>query len=73
MIVSQEAAPVWRTWARYLARSLRPDFPNAESGAEVRITYQEAPVPHAEKRPWTTWREPPPYEDTWYLTIEKFP
>ncbi|HEX5105371.1 MAG TPA: hypothetical protein VFV87_16245 [Pirellulaceae bacterium] len=73
MIATQEAAPAWRTWAQFLARTLRPDFPNAERGAEVRITYQEAPVPPAEKQPWTTWREPPPYGDTWFLTIEKFP
>jgi hypothetical protein len=73
MIVTQEAAPAWESWAKYLARSLRPDFPEADRGAEVRITYQEAPVPPAEKRPWITWREPPPFGEAWTLTIEKLP
>lgn len=74
MIVSPfPAQPAWEPWARHLARTLRPDFPHPEQGAEVRITYQEAPVPPAGQRPWTTWREPPPFVETLVLTIEKFP
>ena len=73
MVVTQEAGPAWESWARHLARSLRPEFPDPERGAEIRITYQEAPVPPAEQRPWTTWREPPPFGETWVLTIEKLP
>jgi hypothetical protein len=72
-MLTQEAAPAWEAWARSLARSLRPDLTDADRGAEVRITYQEAPIPPAEERPWTTWREPPPFGEAWTLTIEKFP
>jgi hypothetical protein len=73
MIVTQEGGPALEPWARRLARSLRPDLPDADRGAEVRVTYREAEVPPAADRPWTTWREPPQAGDTWTLTIEKFP
>jgi hypothetical protein len=73
MIIMQEGMPALEPWTRHLARSLRPDFPDADRGAEVRITYQEAEVPDAAVQPWTTWREPPQSGDTWTLTIEKFP
>jgi hypothetical protein len=73
MIVMQEGAPAVEPWARRLARQLRPDLPDADRGAEVRITYQEAEIPPAATRPWTTWREPPTAGNTWTLSIEKFP
>ena len=72
-IMMQEAAPALEAWTRHLARSLRPDLENADRGAEVRITYQEAEIPHAADRPWITWRKLPPFGSTWTLTIEKFP
>src|SRR2546429_3395639 len=42
-IISQTAAMAWDPWCRYLARILRPDFENADRGAEERIIYHEAP------------------------------
>jgi hypothetical protein len=73
MLVTQDAAPAWEDAARFFARELRPDWEHAEQGATVKITYQEAPVPPAADQPWTTWREPPPFGESWTLTIEKFP
>ena len=73
MILTQEATPALEAWTRHLARRLRPDLPDADRGAEVRVTYQEAPIPPAFTKPWTTWRQPPPFGDAWTLTIEKFP
>ena len=61
----------WDPWCRYLARILRPDFENADRGAEVRIIYREAPVPPAELRPWPSIREPAKFDDSLVLTIEK--
>jgi hypothetical protein len=73
MLVTQEAAPAWEDAARFFAGSLRPELANAERGATVKITYQEAPVPPAEVHPWKTWREPPSFSESWTLTIEKLP
>jgi hypothetical protein len=73
MLVTQEAMPAWEDAARFLARSLRPELADADRGATVKITYQEATVPPAQLRPWQTWREPPPFEGSWTLTIERLP
>jgi hypothetical protein len=68
---AQSAAPAWQPWCRYLARTERPDLPDAD-GAEVKLIYQEAPVPPAEGRPWSSIRQSIPYDAGWVLTIEKF-
>lgn len=73
MIQMQEGAPAQEAWARHLARSLRPDFPDADRGAAVRLTYQEAEVPPASQKPWTTWREPPQGGDAGTLPVLNFP
>jgi hypothetical protein len=62
----------WESWCRYIARMERPDLPNADRGAEVRMIYQEAEIPKAEHRPWRSMRKPPEFGDGWILTIEKF-
>lgn len=72
-IVTQEAAPVWGNWCRHLAREQRPDLPDADRGATVRVIYQLGTIPAAELRPWRSIREPTQYEDDeLVLTIEHF-
>ncbi len=71
-LVTQEAAPVWEQWCRHLARELRPELPDAERGARVRVIYREGPVRPAELRPWRSIREPPEFEGESVLTIESF-
>src|SRR5262245_5659101 len=71
-IALQNGAPAWEAWFRHLARSERPDFADADRGAEVRVIYQEAVVPPAENRPWPSIRQPANFDDGWVLTIEKF-
>src|SRR5262249_19667851 len=44
-VVLQPSAPIWESWCRYLARLERPDFPDADHGAEVRVIYIQAEVP----------------------------
>jgi len=68
-IAGQSAA--WDPWCRFLARTERPDFADADRGAEVRVLYQEALIPPAEIRPWPSIREPAKYDETLVLTIEK--
>src|SRR4051812_36568870 len=36
-IVLQQSAGAWESWCRYLARTERPDLPNADRDAEVRM------------------------------------
>jgi hypothetical protein len=70
-MVYQESAAAWEPWCRHLARTLRPDLPEADRGAEVRLIYQEAVVPPAENKPWRSIREPTKFDSGWVLTIEK--
>ena len=73
-VVSQEAAPVWENWCKALAREQRPDFPEAERGATVRLIYRLGPIRSADLRPWHSFREPSYYEDFEGLLItERFP
>jgi hypothetical protein len=71
-LVSQEAAPAWTGWCRHLARELRPDLPDAERGAVVRVIYQEGPIRPAELRPWRSINEPPSFESEGVLITESF-
>jgi hypothetical protein len=48
-------------WCRRLARLLRPDLDNADSGADVRVISDQARIPPASKQPWTSWRQEIPY------------
>lgn len=70
-IVSAEGGPTWEASCRYLARTQRPDLPDADRGARVRLIYQEAILPPAEQRPWTSFREPTRYDDGWILTTKE--
>ena len=54
-LVTQEAAPAWGLWCRHLARTQRPDLPNADRGAEVRVIYEEAPIPQVTSFPERVW------------------
>jgi hypothetical protein len=47
-LITQEAEPAWEPFCRYLARTLRPDLPQADRGAEVRVIYEEAEIPVVE-------------------------
>jgi len=62
--------PALEPWCRFLARSMRPDLPDADRGAEVRLIADEAHIPPAGDRPWTTWRELPPFRDGVVLSYE---
>jgi hypothetical protein len=70
-LVTQEAAPIWEPWCRLLARAMRPDLPDADRGATVRVIYEEAPIPLAEIKPWPGLHEPPRFTIASVLTIEK--
>lgn len=70
-IGDQKHAYVYEPWCRFIAREARPDFPNADQGAEVRILYHEAAIPDPAERPWKSFKEPLPYDEGWILTIEK--
>jgi hypothetical protein len=70
-IGDQKHAHVYEPWCRAIAREARPDFPSADQGAEVRILYQEAPIPDPAQRPWKSFQEPLPFDEGWILTIEK--
>jgi hypothetical protein len=72
-IASQGGAPAWEPWCRHLARSQRPDWEDADRGAQVRVIYHEALIPTAENRPWRSIRESVPFDDGWVLTIEQLP
>jgi hypothetical protein len=66
-------SPAVTSWARHLARSQRPEDPKADRGAEVKIIIEQAAIPAAEVRPWTSWRTRLPYGDATTLAIEKLP
>jgi len=71
-VALQNNSAAWESWCRYLARTQRPDLTDAERGAEVRVIYQEATTAPADQRPWRSMRNPPPFDEGWVLTIEKF-
>jgi hypothetical protein len=62
--------PAIEPWCRYLARVRRPDLERADEGAEVRLICEEARVPPATERPWSTWRKPIPFRDGVVLSLE---
>lgn len=66
-------SPALTSWARHLARSQRPDAPDADRGVEVKIIIDQAPIPSAEIRPWTSWRSPAKFDESTTLAIEKLP
>jgi len=68
-----ESGPAIASWARFLARSQRPDDPQADRDAEVKIIVEQAVIPSAEVRPWRSWREPVPFSEVTTLAIEKLP
>lgn len=63
---------VWEAWCRYLVRTQRSDLDDPVRGAHVRVVYEEAVIPPAEERPWTSWRQPVPFSQSTVLTIEQF-
>jgi len=63
-------APAWEPWCRHIARQARPELPDADKGAEVRLLYHEAEVPPASERPWPSMRQPMQFDEGWVLTIE---
>ncbi|MEX2176218.1 MAG: hypothetical protein WD872_17790 [Pirellulaceae bacterium] len=69
----QEDSPAWPGWARHLARLMRPDDPQADRDAEVKIVVEQYSIPPASDRPWRSWREPSTFDESWTLTIEKLP
>jgi hypothetical protein len=68
-----QLSPALASWARYLARSQRPNDPLADRGAEVKIIVEQAAIPAAEVRPWKSWRTPLPFDEATTLAIEKLP
>lgn len=62
--------PALEPWCRVLAKSARPDLPNADRGAEVRLIAEEGRIPSAADQPWKTWRELPPFQDGIVLSLE---
>lgn len=66
-------SPAIGAWARHLARSQRPDDPRADRGAEVKIIIEQAAIPAADVRPWTSWRTRRKYDEATTLAIEKLP
>jgi len=71
-VVMQSAAPAWEPWCRHIVRTMRPDFPDAERGVEIRMQYMDSIIPPASEKPWPSMREKAKFEDGWVLTIEKF-
>jgi hypothetical protein len=69
-LLFQNSEEALRPWCRYLARTLRPDMPDADHGAQVRVIYYEFQIPAADEQPWTSWREPAEYKDALILTTE---
>ena len=58
-LVTQEAGAAWEPWCRRLARTQRPDLSDADRGAEVRVIYEEAPIPQVDgfgERMWARWQ-----------------
>lgn len=70
-ITAQTSQPVWEPWCRHLARQARPDFPEADRGALVRVLYHEAEIPPAEIHPWPSMRDAMAFDEGWVLTIEE--
>jgi hypothetical protein len=70
---TQEDAPAWTGWARHLARQMRPEDPQADRGAEVKIIVLESPIPPPEIKPWKTRATATSFDQSYTLTIEKLP
>jgi hypothetical protein len=70
-VILQPSAPAWESWCRDIARAARPDFENADRGAEVQVVYTEAVTPPPTESPWRSIRDPMPFNEGWVLTIEK--
>ena len=70
-IVSQGGGPTWEPTCRYLARQERPEMPDADHGAEVRLIYREALIPPADQKPWPSMRQAAEFDEGWILTSEK--
>jgi len=66
-------SPAITSWARHLARSQRPDHPQADRGAEVKIIMDQAAIPAADVRPWASWKTRLPTSESTTLAIEKLP
>jgi len=62
----------WEPWCRNLARTQRPELPDADRGAEVRVVYQDSAIPPAADKPWHSLNQREPFDEGWVLTIEKF-
>jgi hypothetical protein len=69
----EDDRPIWPGWARYLARAARPEFPEADRGATVRMIADDVYITIPELESWTTWREPPEFNESRTLTIRKLP
>jgi hypothetical protein len=69
----EDDRPIWPGWARYLARAARPEYPEADRGASVRIIADDVEINIPEVEPWTTWREPLEFNQSRTLTIRKLP
>jgi hypothetical protein len=70
-IINHKHIHVFEPWCRWIAQEARQDFPEADRGAEVKVIYQEAMIPHAEQRPWNSFRQGSAFDEGWVLTIEK--
>ena len=70
-IANYKHANVYEAWCRHIARTTRPDLPDADQGTQVRVIVAEATVASATERPWRTFREPMSFDDRYVLTIEQ--
>jgi hypothetical protein len=61
----------WEPWCRVIARTQRPEMPDADRGAIVRVVYHNAINAPAAERPWRSIHDPAPYNESWVLTIER--
>jgi hypothetical protein len=66
-------SPALTSWARYLAKSQRPEQPDADRAAQVKIIIEQAPIPSADIVPWTSSRTPFRFDESTTLAIEKLP
>lgn len=69
-IANYKNGQMYEAWCRQIAREARPDLPDADQGAQVRVIIAEATIPPADTRPWLSFREPMEFSDRWILTIE---
>ncbi|MDX1947893.1 MAG: hypothetical protein SFU86_21015 [Pirellulaceae bacterium] len=69
----QQYSAIWPSWARQLARQMRPGDPHADRGAEVKFIVEESPTPPADQRPWRGSRVAGQFDQSWVLTTEKLP